>query len=368
MEVAPNQARKTHRDERKVRWNRRRDERQKKPEKEMKNQPIRAEEEEEEEDREIVDEEEIDQGAMRMFRCGWELCFGRSHGSFQDNTSLGPMRSTEGSIPDYAECESVLQVFSVQVTELKDGLKWPLHVYGHVAIRDFLDYNRNLLFERKRDNCQILTEQDSSLVLTGPSRAVVINDPVTFEVDLSVKGETESEDKVLSLKSFHHDRVISYKNNAFTIHRYCSSKRGMVELKFTALHSAVEATVVSAKVVSGSWLDHYRGRIVCHTATSNEDIVLLDSRDGRMHVTYDGETEISRSVVSVELSGQLIFRVVASQVGDKTDVVLEGAAIFPPKMNGKSRGTCDLSFCKVEITVAWSLFSTMEDLRLQGRL
>ncbi|CAL5080824.1 unnamed protein product [Urochloa decumbens] len=305
-----------------------------------------------EEDRAIVDEEEADQDTMRMFRRGWEQCFARSYGSFQDNTSYGPMRFTEGALPKHACCESVMQVFSVQVTELKDGLKWPLHVYGYIAIRDLLDHNRNLLFERKRDNCQILTQQDSCLLLTGPSRAVVIIDPVTFEVDLNVRGETESEDNVLCLKFFQHHTVTSYEKYAPIIRRCYSSKRSVLEFKFAVLEQAVEATVVSAKVFGGPWLDHYRGRVVCRTASaSNEDIVLLDSRDGRMPVAYDGEIELSRGVVSVEACGQLNFCVTASQVGDKMDVVVaEAAATFTPKMKGKSRGTCDLGFyCKQSI-------------------
>ncbi|RLM85936.1 hypothetical protein C2845_PM04G15760 [Panicum miliaceum] len=53
---------------------------------------------------------------------------------------------------------------------------------------------------------------------------------------------------------------------------------------------------------------------------------------------------------------------------DKMDVIAEGAAILTPMMGGKSRGTCDLGFCKVEITVAWSLFSILEDLHLRNRL
>jgi hypothetical protein len=69
------------------------------------------------------------------------------------------MRYTEGTIPRYACCEDVLQIFSVRVTETKDGLEWPLHVYGWVATRDSVDQNRNLLFNRTRDNCQILTQE-----------------------------------------------------------------------------------------------------------------------------------------------------------------------------------------------------------------
>ncbi|GJN01539.1 hypothetical protein PR202_ga18813 [Eleusine coracana subsp. coracana] len=61
-----------------------------------------------------------------------------------------------------------------------------------------------------------------------------------------------------------------------------------------------------------------------HTSVSQEDIVLLDSRDGRMPITCHGEIELLRSMVSVELRGELIFHVVDSQVGDKSDVVAEG--------------------------------------------
>ncbi|PUZ48742.1 hypothetical protein GQ55_7G271200 [Panicum hallii var. hallii] len=98
---------------------------------------------------------------MRSFRLGWEECFDDLYGSFEDNTSVRSMRYTEGTIPRYACCEDVLQIFSVRVTETKDGLEWPLHVYGWVATRDSVDQNRNLLFNRTRDNCQILTQESS---------------------------------------------------------------------------------------------------------------------------------------------------------------------------------------------------------------
>jgi hypothetical protein len=50
------------------------------------------------------------------------------------------------------------------------------------------------------------------------------------------------------------------------------------------------------------------------------------------------------------------------------NVIADGAAIFRPKLGGKSHGSCDLGFFHVEITVAWSLFSVLEDLHLRNRL
>jgi hypothetical protein len=42
---------------------------------------------------------------------------------------------------------------------LRGGLQWPLHVFGMVAIRDCADQKRNIIFDRSRDNCQILTQE-----------------------------------------------------------------------------------------------------------------------------------------------------------------------------------------------------------------
>jgi len=72
-----------------------------------------------------------------------------------------PMRYTFGSIPTSATMEQGLQIFSIKVAQLKEeeGLHWPLHVYGLIAIRDSLDPRRNILFHRARDNCQTITEE-----------------------------------------------------------------------------------------------------------------------------------------------------------------------------------------------------------------
>jgi len=38
-------------------------------------------------------------------------------------------------------------------------LQWPRDVFGIVAARDTVDFNRNIIFSRTRDNCQTLTKE-----------------------------------------------------------------------------------------------------------------------------------------------------------------------------------------------------------------
>lgn len=62
--------------------------------------------------------------------------------------------------PPYAGVKTCLQIFSIRVMEISDGhLEWPLEVYGLVAIRDSVDHNRNMIFRRKREACQLLNQQ-----------------------------------------------------------------------------------------------------------------------------------------------------------------------------------------------------------------
>uniref|UniRef100_A0A0A8XWM3 DUF6598 domain-containing protein n=1 Tax=Arundo donax TaxID=35708 RepID=A0A0A8XWM3_ARUDO len=312
----------------------------------------------EEEEERLLDEEEGDMRVWLSYSRYYERYINHHYGSCEDTTSVRPMRYTKGPIPSYACCDHALQIFSVQVMEAKDGLEWPLHVYGWVATRDSIDRKRNFLFNRTRDNCQILTQQDSYLLLTGPSRAVVLIDPVTFQVELKVKVGGDFEDKLLSLKVFEHHKLPPYQYKPCLIHKRLSSKRSMIEVTYATFYETVEASVVSVQVTDGSWPDHLRGRVVCRTTGIEEgDIVLLDSRDGRMPLTCDGAIELSRHVFSAELRRPVKIDVVASQVSDNTCVAAAARAVFRPKKARSSHGTCDLGFCKVEITVAWSLLS-----------
>ncbi|XP_052152877.1 uncharacterized protein LOC127771093 [Oryza glaberrima] len=317
-----------------------------------------------------VDEEE----QIRNYRTSWDSSLSSRYGPFQRTTSVPAMRYTHGPIARYACCDSTLQIYSIQVVRIKRGLEWPLHVYGLVAVRDSVDHNRNLLFHRTRDDCQILTQKDSFLELTGPSRAILIVDPVEFDVELKVKGRRESDDQILSFQLFRQNGFFYVKQSVTLVRRFHPVMLGWYsKLKFTyaVLNGAVEATICSVKVVRGSWTKENRGRIVCTTSSiCHEDFVLLDSQDAEtMPIGSDDVIKLSRRVVTVELSGELTVSVTATHVGKRTRDDDGGIAQndeapfttdkvrFRPKKSGESCDTCKLGFCEVEITVAWSLLN-----------
>jgi hypothetical protein len=42
-------------------------------------------------------------------------------------------------------------------------LQWPLDVFGIIAARDTVDFNRNIIFSGTRDNCQTLAKEVHSV-------------------------------------------------------------------------------------------------------------------------------------------------------------------------------------------------------------
>lgn len=285
------------------------------------------------------------------YRRIWNTKWSELYGSFEDITRIPAMCFTDNPMPCITCHPSTLQVSSVKVAGISGGLQWPIHVFGMMAMRDDLDHNRNIIFSRSRDNCQTLTQQDPRLILTGPARAVVHEyGSVYFEALLKVKGNTESEDKDLSLLiKRSKDRELP-KSSATSI--TFTSKLSTLELECGLVVSSTEATI-AVHVMEGSWPDGLRCQFTaCNTSVPDMKVLLLDSGEEKV-ASLDGTVELSRRVVSVESFGRLNVSAVVFRGGDQ---VVEVEMSFAPLEAGRSHGVFDVGFCKLQVTVAWSPF------------
>ncbi|KAM0889283.1 hypothetical protein ACQ4PT_027841 [Festuca glaucescens] len=310
----------------------------------------------------------------RLYRDFWNDMFaGDEYGSYDTITSIPPMFFTDcsSSRDDYVHEQPTLQIFSVKVTDITGGLEWPLDVYGMVVARDVVDRNRNIIFHRGRDNCQTITQEDPYLALTGPTRAVVLSVQAAFvEVDLKVKGTTESEDRDLSFLA------VSYKNDgsssSYVFDRVETSRLSTLELTFGHIVNSVEATI-NMQVVCGSWPHGFRGVFTaCTTDIHGLEVLLLSSKDDELPVDEEGGVKLSRRVVSVEFSRPMARRKKAKHKKPKLKVsgkalhiegeedVLKDDVVFTSNETSRSQQVLRIGSCEMEVTVAWSLLSTFK--------
>ncbi|KAK1629297.1 hypothetical protein QYE76_003612 [Lolium multiflorum] len=78
---------------------------------------------------------------------------------FEGTTRIPAMCFTDNPMPDHTGHETTMQFFTVKIEGIDEGLAWPLDVFGFIAVHDKLDYSRNIVFSRTRDNPQTLTRQ-----------------------------------------------------------------------------------------------------------------------------------------------------------------------------------------------------------------
>ncbi|OQU82590.1 hypothetical protein SORBI_3006G272000 [Sorghum bicolor] len=231
-------------------------------------------------------------------------------------------------------------VFSLKIAKLRVPSQWPLQVFGMVAIRDCVDHNRNIIFDRARDNCQTVTREDPYLKLTGPTRSVVVLDPATFEVDLKVKGTTESEDQWLSFLAVTYRHFSRF--DSHLLERDYASKLSELQFQLGSIIYSVEATI-EVRITSGSWPHGLRAQFTAGTASiPGAELILLDSGDHGVPVAEIGRRiELSRCVASVEVDGELRVRVKAF-LGDK--IVVNRVKAFKSRTTGVSNESLRVHF------------------------
>ncbi|KAM0908464.1 hypothetical protein ACQ4PT_015437 [Festuca glaucescens] len=287
------------------------------------------------------------------FNAMWMKNWGDEIKSMDRKTSIGSVRYADVDSPrGPVSPVDTLQFFEVKISEIS-GLKWPLQVYGFVAARDSVDFKRNMIFERGRDNCQIISKGTPYLALTGPSRAVVLVDPVYFEVDLKVKGTGQSDDQDLI---FIADPFMNTQPLDSSIFKCVyTSDISTVELTFGHIIRSAEASV-SMKVINGSWPDGFRGFFAAKTASINDMAIGLVQigDDAKLPLAADGEIKLQRHVVCADIKHGEYLEVSVCAIGLDGQILDDGLC-FTPQERGRPKGKLNVSSCEIEVTVTWSL-------------
>jgi hypothetical protein len=189
------------------------------------------------------------------------------------------------------------------------------------------------------------------LELTGPTRAVVLLDPVCFEVDLKVKGTRQSdEDQDLIFLS------TSFRNPPRLLEVSYTGKNCTLEWTMGHIFSSIEATV-SMKVIHGSWPDGFRGFFAAKTASiDGMEFALLLTGDDNLPVAEDGMIRLQRQVVCAEIDKEEEHLEVCVEANNGVaGGRYDDALLFTPQRYGRLSGVLSVGSCEIEVTVAWSL-------------
>ncbi|KAJ1265010.1 hypothetical protein BS78_08G045000 [Paspalum vaginatum] len=300
---------------------------------------------------------------FEIYRSEWIQSYGKNDpAAFYKPTEMPPMRCTDGPVlPASSEPMDTIEIYFVKVASLAGGLKWPVDVYGDVAIRDSQDWMHNYLFRRDRNNCQTLTSPQAcvlqtickryrsmwmlvgfgiEIILTSMNsslvRAIILLDEPIFEIDLKVKGKgsSSSEDKVLCLHYFGYKNIAYRGAISYARTEDVSSESCAMSFRFAHVRRTVEATITS-RVTSGS--GRFAVRFTACTASIGEDVVLLDSRGQEVPVAEDGEVLLRRRVVVVEHVRELLHFTAWSAL--------------------RSLGLFVIGSVRIQILVAWSMLT-----------
>ncbi|KAM0862380.1 hypothetical protein ACQ4PT_045321 [Festuca glaucescens] len=210
-------------------------------------------------------------------------------------------------------------IFSVKIAA--SDVLFPLEVYGIVIARDYVDFKCVYLFRRSRDDCQIINSEDESLILTGPSRGLVLMDNLYLEVDLKVR-DSRHKDQELSKGLCAIDGVrLGGWDYSLVGCVDLESRLSTMEVKFAVVVFAVEATF-EIKVIKGNFC----GEITAYTSSILDCLVLHDSKAGGVTCDGSGMIQLWRRVVCVGKKEKLHLKIDAASATQNVD--------FNPDVNG----------------------------------
>ncbi|XBJ11989.1 uncharacterized protein [Aegilops tauschii subsp. strangulata] len=196
---------------------------------------------------------------------------------------------------------STMNVISLRVVRVGPDYTYPVEVYGRVIARDEVDYKCVYLFDRQREDAQLINSEKDMSALTGPYRPLATRAFMCFELDLKIKDKGEQDAEVQLSKG-----VIPYHHNPYhkRVIDQLPSFQSTVKLVLQQVTGPVAASLEVSVVREGSDdpIVHFNGKITVGTTRNyRHHMVVYDSSVpiGRL-VREDGSLVLSRNLVTVQ--------------------------------------------------------------------
>ncbi|TVU36999.1 hypothetical protein EJB05_18961, partial [Eragrostis curvula] len=288
-----------------------------------------------------------------------------------------------------ANLEWSANILSIKVLDSTVG--YPISLYGSVFVRDDLDRKRVYLFRRDRDNAQVIktpviyvqfvshlqlfrlntklvgnmssskdrysyedldqfTQEEDTLVLTGPSRGLVLLDNLFFKFNLKMRGDQEADDMEFSQGRMEYDNRVVYKS--MLIRDKLTTKLSTMGMTYALVNRAVEATIqIKVPEEFSIELDKFYGKISAFITGTVTEVILFNSEAcGTVIKIGDDGIKLWRHVLSVPIDGSLVLRVDTWE-GDCKAKLRRSSTIFTPQICGKDVASVH---GPMQIKVTWS--------------
>ncbi|BAF26270.1 uncharacterized protein [Oryza sativa Japonica Group] len=234
----------------------------------------------------------------------------------------------------------MLQIFSLKLAKTSID-RFPVELYGYIAVRDLMDPLRNYVVRRSRDDT-IAVKPGSLIGMTGPKRGIKFCSSALIEYDMRIKTGEQEEDDIQLI-----DGVLGIfddlsKPSCKPFRSRIDGVGGAVDITVGLLPSAVEAIFE----VSISEVQSCFDLTVCSYAGG------LSQQFKIFQGTIGESCGLRRSVVAVMLDGMLHLRFIARRKGSKRDH--EIACSIRAKKHGSSTHQLNTELASFLVKVNWS--------------
>ncbi|KAK1691744.1 hypothetical protein QYE76_008441 [Lolium multiflorum] len=274
-----------------------------------------------------------------------------------EESLIPPMRFTNSGYIRGINLQDSANVLSVKIASSDRG--FPINVYGTIIARDNVDHKCIYIFNRHREDYQTINSEEESLILTGPSRGLVLLDFIYVEINLKIKVDGEPLGQQISKGLLSIDGRVQPQDEKVNFgSRTLKSWFSIVKVSYATILNAVEGTF-EIELLEG----HFCGDIRVSIEGVEEKILIHNSKEDGV-VTFSGDLTVItlRRVLTICLGRMLMFEFVSKGCrhcggggGGNSNSTTEQRVEFAPQRRGQEETKVSCGASKLLVKVVWSM-------------